>query len=265
MPIVPVYRLRATSSEPYPRYRFSRDAHPDPNPQPGQPNPDPKTRWCVDRVAFYAWTDPLESEQLNDKLLPVYEFYRVDSNGLVRYLYSAQATPPEGWTGRQYAAFWGYPPQTGTANPPVYFYSQRIAEGANYALSVNPRLSTPWKQEGILALAATTIPVEVSVRQDAAERRYHWSYTPSTVNLSYRATIQFVQAPLSDWRFTSFEVLKGGDDFDPPAVTDRMVLLNARYLHPGADFKYRITIDVFNGPDRLVGDPEMANQTPDVL
>lgn len=355
MSIVPVYRLHAMPRDPYPRYRFARDAHPNPNPTPGKPNPDPESRWAVDRVAFYAWSDPEQGDVRNDALVPIYESYQVDGKGLVRYRYAADPVPPDGWVGRPYAAFWLYPGTADGAGAPVYLYSQRASDGVNYALAVAPELPD-WTNESILGAAADTVPVVVSVREDAEEpsfyregaevptqqrRRaresgdylaasdkpgeyrehtgqsgshreaarqpgepregvdqpgeyreginrpederesigqrsdergrvqelgdYHWSYTPSTINLSYPCTLQFGQAAKSAWRFTNFEILGGREDFDSPTVTDRLVLVEARYVNPGRDFKYRLTIDVFEGPDRLPGDPEVVNQTPERL
>lgn len=355
MSIVPVYRLHATPREPYPRYRFARDAHPNPNPTPGNPNPDPESRWTVDRVAFFAWSDPEQEAVRNDALAPVYEFYRVDEQGLVRYRYAADPVPPRGWVGRRYVAFWLYPGTADGAGAPVYLYSQAASDSGNYALAVAPELPD-WTNESILGAAADTVPVVVSVREGAEEpgsyrgsadqagkhrartreagdywvgsdkpgeyrehtgqsgsqregvdqpgdyregvdqpgeyregiKRpddererigqpgderervqelgdYHWTYTPSTINLSYPCTLQFVQAANSAWRFTNFEILEGREDFDRPTVTDRLVLVKARYVTPGRDFKYRLTIDVFEGPDRLPGDPEVVNQTPERL
>lgn len=333
MSVVPVYRLRAAPADPYPRYRFSRDAHPNRNPAPGRPDPDPETRWAVDRAAFYAWSDPIHDHALNDRLIAVCEFYQLDQSGLVRYLYATDPTPPRGWVSRQYVAFWMYPGEADRDGGLVYLYSQPISDGVNYALSL-ARTLPDWTNESVLGAAAETLPVVVSVRQDVEEHRkyekklskhreepvtyqgdlithqgdpithqgvpgafhseldtyqkesdtdheepgtqekrlatheqepgrYHWTYTPSTINLSYPSTLQFMQAPRSDWRFRDLEIVNGKEDFDPPIVTDRLVLVKARYANPGRDFKYRLTIDVFDGPDCVVGDPEVVNQTPD--
>lgn len=287
MTIVPVYRLRATPTDPHPRYRFSRDAHPNPNPMPGRPDPDPESVWSIDRVAFYAWSDPAHADRINRRLVPIYEFYRVDANGRVSYRYSAGGDTLDGWVAREHVAFWMQPAGTGRAGAPVYLYSRRTSEGLSYVLSINPGFSDPWENESVLAVAAATLPVVVSVRPDEDHRRFHWSYAPSTINLSYATTIAFVQAPLSAWRFLDLEVPGGREDFDPPIVTDGHILLNARYANPGQDFRFRLTIEPFAGPnrvtsdanvphlnasedrssvtDRAVNDPEMVNQTPDRL
>lgn len=288
MTIVPVYRLRGTLTDSGPRYRFSRDAQPNPNPTPGRPNPDPDTRWTVDRVAFYAWSDRTRADAINHRLVPIYEFYRLDESERVSYRYSEGAEPPHGWVSREYVAFWMLPAGTEGAGTRVYIHSQDAPEGSTYALSVSRELGVSWTNESVLAMAAGTVPVVVSVRSDIEDHgRYHWSYAPSTINLTYATTIEFVQAPLSAWRFVDLEVPGGREDFDRPIIRDRRVRLNARYANTGRDFRYRLTIELSAGRDRItsdantpglaasedrssvtdrvVSDPEVVNQTPDRL
>lgn len=287
MTIVPVYRLRGPVTDSGSRYRFSRDAQPNPNPTPGQPNPDPGADWTVDRVAFYAFSDRTRAGRINHRLVPIYEFYRLDESG-VSYRYSVGAEPPDDWISREGVAFWMHPARTDGAGAPVHIYSQNTSEGSSYALSVNPGIEGSWTNESVLAVAAGTVPVVVSVRSDIGDPgRYHWSYTPSTINLMYATTIEFVQAPRSAWRFVDLEVHGGREDFDRPIIRDRRVRLNARYANTARDFRYRLTIELSAGRDRItsdastpglaaaedrgsitdraVSDPEVVNQTPDRL
>jgi len=258
MPIVPVYRLTATPA-PYPRHRFSRDGLPDPNPTPGKPNPDEKSTWCIDRVPIYAWSDPVDGAA---GLIPVYEAFAVGADGLVRYAYTTDTTPPEGYTLRPYAVFWAYP-EGSAAGVPVHLLVQQTEVGLVNTRSTVEQPPRPWPSKGVLFRAEATVPVEVSVRRDPKDsRRYHFSYTPSTINLAYASTLRFVQAPRSEWKFLAVEILNGGENFEKPVVTDAVVQVRARYAEPGRDFKYRVTVQVFNGPDRLVGDPEVVNQYP---
>lgn len=288
MSIVPVYRLRASLADSAPRYRFSRDAQPSPSPTPGRANPDPDSRWTVDRVSFYAWGDQTHADTTDPRLVPIYEFYRVDAGGRVSYRYAAGPEPPRGWISREHVAFWMHPAATDGAGAPVHIHSQDAPEGSSYALSISPELGVSWTNESVLALAAGTVPVVVSVRPDGNDRgRYHWSYTPTTLNLMYATTIEFVQAPHSAWRFVNLEVPGGREDFDRPIITDDRVLMNARYTHHPRDFRYRLTIEPFAGrgrvtsdadvpglaaseehgsfSDRVANDPEVVNQTPDRL
>jgi hypothetical protein len=291
MPIVPVYRLHATPSEPYRRYRFARDAHPNPNPVAGRPNPD-RSRWAVDRVAFYAWSDPVGDDGIHRGLAPVHEFFRVDDEGLVWYRYSMDAAPPSGWESHDYVAFWLHPPSSENAGAPIYQYRQELPKAFNHALSVAPELgeSPDWSRDSMLGAAASTLPVVVSARLDREDpSRLLWSYRPTTINLAYPTTLQFIRAPASPWRFTRLEIQGGRGDFEEPVVMDDQILVRASYAHPGQDFRYDLTIDVHGGPrttsnrtgtapesdpgtapstqrsvlGRMVSDPEIVNQTPD--
>lgn len=287
MPIVPVHRLRATPSEPFERYRFARDAHPNPNPVAGRPNPD-DSRWSVDRVAFYAWSDPVGDDGIHRGLAPVHEFFRVDDEGRVWYRYSTDPGPPNGWESRDYVAFWIHPPTAQNTGAPIFHYLQKLPKGVNHALSVSPELpeGPEWSRESMLGMAAATLPVVVSARHDPEDRsRVLWSYRPTTINLAYPITLQFIRAPASPWRFTALEVRDGRDDFEDPIVTDDQILVRANYRNPGKDFRYDLTIDVRGGSEPIsnrpptatetapttrrsllgpmISDPEVVNQTPD--
>lgn len=259
MSIVPVFRLRANPGK-YQRYRFSRDGHPNPNPTPGERNPDPDSLWSVDRVAFYAWSDPIHDERegtINGRLVPVYEFYRIGKDGLVSYRYSTEDEPPPGWISRDYVSFWMYPAETDNAGAPVYVHSQDTPVGTNYALAV-VREHEGWVNEGVRGTAAAEIPVIVSVRRDDENDQFLWSYAPSTINVVYPATLRFMQAPQSRWRFTRIEFVDGDEDFGTPIVTDARVFVSATFANPGTDNKVRITIDYFEGPRRVVSSGSAA-------
>jgi hypothetical protein len=267
MPIVPVYRLRASSSEKSrSRYRFSRDPHPDPNPFPGRRNPDPSTSWSIDRVAFYAWSDPLVDGRVDPELQPVYEFFRLDQSNRVQYQYSADPSPPDGWHARDYVSFWAYPSAHLDADHAVYTAAAESANGGTAkALSLNGYgLANAKRQLAPAFYASATIPIVVSVRENPrSPDRFEWTFEPSTVHLSHPATLQFTRAPHSSWKFTGFEVVDGGEDFGSPDVTDEMVLVDAHYRTQDRDFKYHITIAVGDGSRTITGDPEIVNQTPD--
>ena len=127
MAIVPIYRLRADSpdKEKDRRYRFSRQPTPDPNPHPGHPDEDAETRWIVEGVAFYAWSDRVYDGETSEKLRPVYEFHRCVGRRH-RYYYSLDERGPrgKGWEKRPYVAFWAHAEDVEDGAPGVYRYEQ---------------------------------------------------------------------------------------------------------------------------------------------
>lgn len=265
MAIVPIYRLRATPRGEPRRYRFSREPTPDPNPHPGQQDEDAETKWIVEGVAFYAWSDQLENGVTRQELRPVYEFHRC-SGGRHQYYYSLDPEAPRGWKKRPYVAFWAHPEDVEVGAPAVYRFSQDGGKRKNYALSVDRDVEGWTREDRPAFYASERVPVHVSVRPNWKNpRKYDWTFEPSTVNLAYGSMLEFVPAPYSDFEFTDFEVVAGGKDFDAPQVRPDGVLLKARYASRGTDYKYNVTVRIGSTQQEISGDPEIVNQTPTQL
>lgn len=262
MAIVPIYRLRATPEDDQRRYRFSREPTPDPNPHPGEHDEDPATAWVAEAVAFYAWSDQMEGGKTRPHLRPVYEFHRFEGGGH-HYYYSLDPKAPKGWKKRPYVAFWAHAEDVEEGAPAVYRFYQEVPGPDNYALSVDDEIEG-WKREEKSAFyASERVPVQVSVRPHWKNSDdYDWTFEPSTVNLAYGSTLEFVPAPYSDFAFTGFEVVRGEKDFDEPEVTPERVSLKARCVNRGKDYKYNVTVRIGSSQQEISGDPEIVNQRP---
>ena len=262
MSIVPIYRLRATPEDEPRRYRFSREPTPDPNPHPGQRDEDTATRWIVEGVAFYAWSDQLEGGKIREELRPVYEFHRC-KGGRHQYYYSLESEAPKGWQRRPYVSFWAHEEDVEIGAPAVYRFRQEGTRQDNFALATDEEIEG-WKREDRPAFfASERVPVHVSVRphwRNPAE--FDWTFEPSTVNLAYGSMLEFLPAAGSDFTFTGFEVVEGEKDFEPPEVKGDRVWLKARCYTRGRDYKYNLTVRVGSTSQEISGDPEIVNQTP---
>jgi hypothetical protein len=265
MAIVPIYRLRGTPADGLRRYRFSREPTPDPNPHPGERDEDVGTEWIVEGVAFYAWSDQHYGERMRSELRPVYEFHRCQG-GRHQYYYSLDPKAPPSWKRRPYVAFWGHAEDVEEGAPAVYRFSQEGVKRGNYALSVDRDIDGWDRDDKPVFFASENVPVRVSVRPHWNNpKQYDWTFEPSTVNLAYGSTLEFVPAPHSDFAFTNFEVVGGGKDFEKPEITPERVLLRARCYHRGQDYKYNVTVRVGAAMEEVSGDPEIVNQTPTQL
>ena len=264
MAIVPIYRLRADHSENAVerRYRFSRDPAPDPNPRPGNEDDDAETKWIVDGVAFYAWSDQLVDGKPSRDLRPVYEFHLANRKRH-QYYYSIGEDAPPGFKRRPYVAFWAYERDVVVGAPAVHRFLQDDARHPNYALSVEASVRgwTPEKEPAFYA--SERVPVQVSVRSvGPSGKRYDWTFEPSTVNLAYGSTLEFVRAPSSDFVFTGLEILAGDGDFEPPTVSDDRVQVKALCDSRGRDYKYNVKVRIGSDGSEIIGDPEIVNQDP---
>ena len=269
MAIVPIYRLRAATSdeEKDRRYRFSRQPTPDPNPHPGHEDEDTETKWIVEGVAFYAWSDRLYDEEASENLQPVYEFHRC-VGGRHRYYYSLSERGPrgKGWEKRPYVAFWAHAEDVEDGAPAVYRYEQ-VGNDENFALSVDPEVKG-WEREGKpVFFASERVPVQVSVRESRRNGKgrhaeYDWTFEPSTVNLAYGSILEFVPAPHSDFVFTGLDVEKGEGDFEKPDISPHRVQLRALCTSRGKDYKYSVKVRIGGSSEEIEGDPEVINQTP---
>lgn len=267
MAIVPIYRLRATGNgNPRERrYRFSREPMPDPNPHPGEPDEDHDTQWTVEGVAFYAWSDQVVDGEHSSDLKPVYEYHRC-SGRRHHYFYSLESDAPRGWSRRPYVAFWAHAEDVEVGAPAVYCYEQEGVRRRNFALSVEREVEG-WRRGSAPAFyASERVPVQVSVRREAPQRgrraQYDWTFDPSTVNLAYGSILELVPAPNTDFVFTNFEVVQGGDDFDEPEVQRDRIQVRARCSTRGKDYKYNVMVRMNGHRHEILGDPEIVNQTP---
>lgn len=267
MSIVPIYRLRAVApdTEDERRYRFSREPTPDPNPHPGEHDEDPETKWIVEGVAFYAWSDQLVDGEPSADLRPVYEFHRCTWRRH-QYYYSLENAAPRGWKRRPYVAFWAHAEDVEDGAPAVYRFKQNGVKRENFALSADREIDGWTREESPAFYASERVPVQVSVRSDGrSRRRYDWTFEPSTVNLAYGSILEFTPAPRSNFVFTGFEVVKGDGDFDAPEVRDDRVQVKARCSTRGKDYKYNVRVRVGSSSEEIVGDPEIVVQTPPKL
>lgn len=265
MSIVPIYRLRATDEKEQHRYRFSREPTPDPNPHPGEPDEDPDTRWIVDAVAFYAWSDQYADGKIRPELRPVYEFHRCEKSRH-KYYYSLDVEAPPSWKRRPYVAFWAHAEDVEEGAPAVYRYRQDGVKPDNYALSVDDEVEGWRREDRPVFYASERVPVRVSVRPHWKDPKdYDWTFEPSTVNLAYGSILEFVPAPNSDFAFTNFEVVGGEKDFEKPVITPERVSLEARCFNRGKDYKYNVTVRIGSTQQEVSGDPEIVNQTPTKL
>jgi hypothetical protein len=267
MAIVPIYLLRASSStsEGERRYRFSREPTPDPNPHPGEHDEDSETKWIVEGVAFYAWSDQMDNGELRAELQPVYEFHRC-AWGRHQYYYSLESDAPKGWKRRPYVSFWAHAEDVEDGAPAVHRFRQDGLKRDNFALGVDREIEGWTREEKPVFYASERVPVQVSVRSDGRKRRgYDWTFEPSTVNLAYGSILEFVPAPRSDFAFTGFDVVKGDDDFDAPLVEPGRVQVRARCSSRGKDYKYNVRVRVGSSSQEITGDPEIVNQAPTKL
>lgn len=266
MAIVPVYRLKAEHSGERSaterRYRFSREPTPDPNPHPGERNEDPDTRWVVEGVAFYAWSDRLIDGAPSPDLRPVYEFHRC-SGERHQYYYSLEPEAPRRWERRPYVAFWAHAEDVEQGAPPVFRFRQADVKRENYVLTTDREVDGWIREDPPAFYASERVPVRVSVRRDEEGRgRFDWTFDPSTVNLAYGSILEFLPAPHSDFSFADLEVVNGHGDFEPPEISPERVRVRALCSTRGRDYKYNLRVHY--GPDGevLYGDPEIVNQTP---